>query len=306
MKGYFEEKGKIAEMTVAVALSVLGVVFVSLSLPLFEGGFLLKYRFLIAFLLFFCVSFCLIAYMILFFFRKEALSRSVVSLLVLLDLFLLVFYLLLLTGFWKIVHDVESFREYLEKSGGWMDILFIVLQFLQVVILPIPSFVTLVAGTTLFGAVCCFLYSYFAIVLGSLTAFFIGRFLGSKAVVWMVGEETLDKWLKKVKGKDNLILTAMFLLPLFPDDVLCFVAGLSSMTARYFTVMIMIARAISVSTTCFSIDLIPFNTWWGLLCWGLIAVVVVVAFVLLYKYQDKIQSYFKNRRKRKTHKGGGK
>ena len=43
----------------------------------------------------------------------------------------------------------------------------------------------------------------------------------------------------------------MFLLPLFPDDILCFVTGLSTMSWRYFIVMQLIARAISVVTTSY-------------------------------------------------------
>jgi uncharacterized membrane protein YdjX (TVP38/TMEM64 family) len=87
----------------------------------------------------------------------------------------------------------------------------------------------------------------------------------------------------------------MFLLPLFPDDVLCFVAGLSSMSTLYFTVMIIITRAISVSTTAYSLELIPFNTWWGILIWVLILLAVVAAFYFVYKYSDKIDAFIKRK-----------
>lgn len=111
---------------------------------------------------------------------------------------------------------------------------------------------------------------------------------------------------KKVKGKDNFILTAMFILPLFPDDMLCFVAGLSSMTWQYFLIMIVISRLIGIAATCYSIDFIPFNTWWGILIWIILIAVVIIAFVLLYKNLDAINSWFNkkfrwgNRKKQKT------
>ncbi|MBQ8876319.1 MAG: TVP38/TMEM64 family protein [Clostridia bacterium] len=170
-----------------------------------------------------------------------------------------------------------------------MPLLYILLQFLQVVVLPIPSIVSTLAGLALFGAVKTLLYSFVGIALGSFFAFWIGRKLGNRAVAWMVGEETLRKWQKKLKGKDRLFLTLMFLLPLFPDDILCFLAGLSTMGWGYFTFVILLSRALALSTTCFSVDFIPFTTWWGGLFWVLFAIILIVIFVFIYKNLDKIQ-----------------
>ena len=111
----------------------------------------------------------------------------------------------------------------------------------------------------------------------------------------MVGEETLDKWQKKLKGKDNIVLTLMFLLPVFPDDILCFIAGLSSMSTLYFIIMIIISRILGVTATCYSVELIPFNTWWGLTIWGVIFLVFIIGFILIYKNLDKIQERLSKR-----------
>ena len=94
----------------------------------------------------------------------------------------------------------------------------------------------------------------------------------------------------------------MFLLPIFPDDILCFVAGLSTMSLRYFSGMMVISRVLALSATCYSIDLIPFNTWWGLMLWGIFLVGIVVAFIAIYKNLDKLQRFckqWKNRKKSK-------
>ena len=114
---------------------------------------------------------------------------------------------------------------------------------------------------------------------------------------WIVGKDSLDKWLEKLKGKDYLILSLMFLLPMFPDDVLCFVAGLSSMTWKYFSVMIVITRAISVVSTAYSFEFIPFTTWWGLLIWGVLVALVLIAFWLVLKYSDRIDRFIKTKLK---------
>ena len=143
------------------------------------------------------------------------------------------------------------------------------------------------------------MYSYIGIICGSLIAFFIGKRLGVKAVSWLIGEENLNKWRNRIKGKDNLVLSFMFLLPLFPDDILCFVAGISTMSNRFFIIMVLSTRAISVLGSCYSIAWIPLNTWWGILCWILIALSAIIAFVVLYKNIDSVNNFLSKGRKRK-------
>ncbi|MBQ8296116.1 MAG: TVP38/TMEM64 family protein [Clostridia bacterium] len=227
--------------------------------------------------------------------EKETLTKTLFSGYILLTFCLILIYILQRTGFFAVVSDPESLQTYLENAGAWMPVVYMILQFLQVVVLPIPSVVSTVVGVALFGALRATVYSLIGIVIGSLLAFFIGRKIGYKAVAWMVGEDSLRKWQKKLKGKDNLILTIMFILPLFPDDVLCFLAGLSSMSTRYFVIMILIARVLGVAGTCFSVDFIPFNTWWGILIWGLFFAAIVTVFILIYKYMDKIQNFLAKR-----------
>lgn len=224
--------------------------------------------------------------------NKETLYKTFLSGFIFLLFCLIVCFILQKTGFFLVIKDAESLQKYLENAGAWMPICYILLQYLQVVILPIPSIVSTLAGLALFGPIKTIIYSLIGIILGSLTAFWIGRKLGHKAVAWMVGEETLEKWQKKLKGKDNFLLTIMFLLPLFPDDILCFIAGLSSMSFTYFIIMIAICRVLAVSTTCYSVDFIPVNTWWGLLIWGIIIAVILLAFCLIYKNLDKLQKFF--------------
>ncbi len=243
--------------------------------------------------------------------RKELLYKSCIVAYVMLVFAGVVFYVLLETGFMEIAGDEELLREYLARTGVWMGLLFVLLQFLQVVILPIPSTVTVVAGAALFGPLVGSLLSLAGIVLGSLVAFLVGRYAGVRVVAWMIGRDTLEKWLKKIKGKDKLLLSAMFLLPVFPDDVLCFVAGLSSMSLWLFLGVILVSRVLAIFTTSYSVSLIPFNTWWGLVIWGVLIALVIVLFVVLYKKSDAILGWFEKKFHRETRieegkgKGGG-
>lgn len=229
--------------------------------------------------------------------KKTALYRLIVCTLVFADICAAVFFALCAGDLLGKINSVDALREYIGSTGGMAAVIFTVFCFLQVVLLPVPGSVAVGVGVAMFGPLKCALFSFIGIVLGSVAAFAIGRWVGYRAVCWIVGKDSLDKWLKKLKGKDYLILSLMFLLPLFPDDILCFVAGLSSMTWPFFLVMITITRAISVFSTAYSFELIPFTTWWGILIWVVILGLVILAFYLVLKYYEKIDNFIKNKLK---------
>lgn len=229
--------------------------------------------------------------------KKQTPYRIILCTLVLLDIVAAVFYFLCATGLITKITSVDLLREYIASSGSMASIIYIIFCFLQVVLLPVPGSIAVAVGVAMFGPLKCAIYAFIGIILGSFAAFIIGRLVGYKAVCWMVGKDTLDKWLEKIKGKDYLILSLMFLLPAFPDDVLCFVAGLSSMTTKYFIIMIIVTRLISVASTSFSFELIPFNTWWGLMIWGIILTSIILSFYLVLKHSDKIDGYIKSKLK---------
>ncbi|MDE7082670.1 MAG: VTT domain-containing protein [Clostridia bacterium] len=229
--------------------------------------------------------------------KMVSLYRLTICTLVFLDIFSIVFFALCASDLLGKINSVDALREYIEGMGGMAAAIYIAFSFLQVVLLPVPGSVSVAVGVAMFGPLKCAFYSFIGIVSGSIAAFAIGRWIGYKAVCWIVGQETLDKWLKKLKGKDYLILSLMFLLPLFPDDVLCFVAGLSSMTWPFFIIMITVTRLIGVFSTAYSFELIPFTTWWGLLIWALLLAFIVLAFYLVLKHYEKIDKFIKTKLK---------
>ena len=228
-------------------------------------------------------------------FKKQTAYRLTVCTLVFVDICAVVFFALCATGLIAKINSVDGLREYISETGSMAALIYIAFCFLQVVLLPVPGSVAVGVGVAMFGPLKCAIFSFIGIVIGSIVAFYVGRKIGYKAACWIAGKDSIDKWLDKLKGKDYLILSIMFLLPLFPDDVLCFVAGLSSMTDRYFIIMIIITRAISVVSTSFSFELIPFNTWWGIMIWIAILALIVLSFKLVMKYSDKIDRFLKDK-----------
>ena len=227
--------------------------------------------------------------------NKTSLYRLTVCLLVFVDICAVVFYALCASNLITKINSVDALREYIGNAGSMAAFIYVLFCFLQVILLPVPGSIAVGVGVAMFGPLKCALFSLIGILLGSIAAFAIGRWIGYKAVCWIVGKESIDKWLKKLKGRDYLILSLMFLLPLFPGDVLCFVAGLSSMTWGFFIVMITVTRVISIFSTAYSFELIPFTTWWGILIWVTLLALVVLAFWLVCKYYERIDKFLKSK-----------
>ena len=239
----------------------------------------------------------ILAYIVFFLLNKQTIYKLIFCTLVCICIFAAVFFMICATEIINKIRSIDALRDYIARFGNMAVLLYVLFCFLQVVVLPVPGSVTVAAGVALFGPLKCGIYSFIGITLGSVAAFAVGRWIGEKAVRWVVGKDALKKWLAKLKGKDYLILSIMFLLPLFPDDVLCFVAGLSSMTWLYFLIMIAITRATSILATSYSVGLIPITTWWGILIWLAIGVLISSAFWLVCKYSSEIDGFIKNKLK---------
>ena len=83
--------------------------------------------------------------------NKDIWAKGIVTLLIFLVFCLVLCFILIKTGFFSVIKDSASLQHYLENRGAWMPIFYILLQYLQVVVLPIPSVVSTVAGVALFG-----------------------------------------------------------------------------------------------------------------------------------------------------------
>ena len=226
--------------------------------------------------------------------KKEVLYRLALVGEIFLFFVLLVFCVITVTGVKDKISSIEELRDFVSSFGANAVLISLVFQILQVVVLPVPGFVAIGATVALFGPFKGSIISLIGILIGSFTAFFIGRGFGYKTASWLVGEKSLDKALAAVKGKDKAVLTVMFVFPFFPDDVLCFAAGLSTMSTAYFSVMIVIARALAVFGTAYSVNgsIIPYDTWWGILLWALVFVAVGAASYFIYKKGDAIERFF--------------
>lgn len=203
------------------------------------------------------------------------------------------------TGFWEEINSMEKIREWVLSGGVFSFLIFILLQILQTTILQIPAIFVTIAGALIFGRWPAFIMSYIAVMIGSLIMFWIGRKAGRKFLNWLVGEDTANKWIDRMSNGKYLFFL-MMLFPLFPDDILCVVAGLTKMSFPFFFWTNILARGLGIACTVFfgSGAIIPFHGW-GLIVWGILIVLVIILFYLSVKYKDKIDEIIKLMFKRK-------
>lgn len=190
----------------------------------------------------------------------------------------------------------EEIQKYLEGKGALAPILFIIITFLQVTIIPIPSTITVLVGHYLFGFWLSYFYSFIGMMLGSILAFYLGRWFGRRFINWLVADkDVVDKYLLKIQKKGNVLLFFMFLFPFFPDDLLCSVAGILPISSPSFILMQLFTRAITILTTLFMLsgDIIPF-TGWGIPFNICLCLIFAMIFYITYVYAEKISDIFSN------------
>ena len=117
------------------------------------------------------------------------------------------------SGFFQAVCSLDTLRAYIARFTPYSHLLFFLVQFLSVVLAPIPSNITAAAGGVLFGT-------------------------------WprIVSRKLSEKYQSVLRTKAPVFLTLAFLFPFFPDDMLCILAGLTDLSFRRFTLIVLLTR----------------------------------------------------------------
>lgn len=206
---------------------------------------------------------------------------------------IIITFLFVRSGILDEISSVEELRKFMLSSGSWAIVVLFFLALLQVVILPIPAAVTIVLGTIMFGPTISFVVNTLATVIGSFICFALGRIFGKRVVYWIIGKETTDKYAELIDKKGKAIFFTMMLFPFFPDDTLCIVAGLTTMSLKFFSLSVCLARPVMLAFYSYfgTGELIPFSGW-GIPVWIalFLVCVILVHFInkIINKNNDKI------------------
>lgn len=228
--------------------------------------------------------------------QKEALVKMIFVFNCMLFVIILIFAILNSFGIFEKLSDMEKIRELVINSGSFGYLVFCIIIIIQVVILPVPSFIFYLVGTAIYGAPLAFFLSYISTVIGSCINFWIGSFFGKTVVTWCIGEELTEKYRHLLNSKGYLLFIIMQILPFFPDDILCMIIGMSSMPFLFFLIIMILVKPIYIGAVCFlgTGDIIPFSGW-GIPVWICIIVGIVIIYIVYTKNQTKIEDYLKQK-----------
>ena len=190
------------------------------------------------------------------------------------------------SGFFAALSSQQALQDYISQFAPYSHLCFFLLQFLSVVLAPIPSNLTAAAGGLLFGTWPAFFLTYGAVMAGSLLVFWLARTLGRDFVDRVVSRKLAEKYQKVIREKTTVFLALAFLLPYFPDDMLCILAGLTPITFGRFALLALFTRpwgllfASALGGASLSIPL------WAMVLIGLAGVMI---FVLGMLYGDRLE-----------------
>jgi uncharacterized membrane protein YdjX (TVP38/TMEM64 family) len=155
----------------------------------------------------------------------------------------------------------ETLRQFLLNFGVWAPLVFVLIQAVQVVVPILPGSAGCVAGVIAFGAGMGFVYNYIGICAGSVLAFLLARKYGKAFVKAVTNEKQYAKyegWLDKGNKFDWFFGIAIF-LPVAPDDLLCYLAGLTRMRLRRFVWIILLGKPLAL--WLYSMGVTSLLTW---------------------------------------------
>ena len=150
--------------------------------------------------------------------------------------------------------DNEILLTKIKSFGLLAPLCFILIQIVQVVLPVTPGGASCLVGVMAFGAVGGFIYNYVGLVLGSICSFLLSRKFGMSIINKLFKEKDIKKALDKINNsKYDLIFFLIILLPGLPDDLFCYISGITKMSLKKFTLIILICKPLTllVYSICF-------------------------------------------------------
>lgn len=142
----------------------------------------------------------------------------------------------------KLVESVQSF-------GPFAPLLYILLQVTQTVVAPIPGQIVGSVGGFLFGA-WGIIWTTIGSLIGCWIVFLLARRFGRPLLEKIFKKSVVAKFDFILEAKSaSLILFAIFLLPGFPDDVVCYLAGLTKLSIKRLMLLVTLGHLPTIILT---------------------------------------------------------
>lgn len=149
----------------------------------------------------------------------------------------------------KWISDREAVSISMQRIGIWGPAALFALFVFQVFLAFIPGQALMVACGYLYGFWGGFLLSWLSLVTGGELAFVLARKYGRPFAERWIAPQTLSRWDKTAEGQGVVFFSLSLVLPLIPNDAMCYVAGLGKISRPKFITANLLGRGMACALT---------------------------------------------------------
>lgn len=174
---------------------------------------------------------------------------------------LIIIFLILFSIFiyWSIKNQIysseENFVSAIKNAGIFGPILFIVLETISIIIIFLPCMIGYPVATLAFGPLWSSIYNVFSMILGSLIIYLLVKKYGINIINELDKKQKSKKYIEKLNNKKykKFFIIAM-LLPIFPDNIICYVTSLSNINLKTYMKIICLCRSWQLIFYCYGFN----------------------------------------------------
>ena len=188
----------------------------------------------------------------------------------------------------SMIGDRDAIATFLHQYGVVGPLILFIILTLQVFLAVIPGHAFIVAGGYIYGLFLGAMITQISTVIASQLAFLLARKYGRPLVDRVAPANITEHWNRLAQTQGGLFFFFSFILPIFPNDLMCFIAGMSAISPRKFFLANFLGRlpcAIFVTLIGSHGFELPLYFW-------ILTVLVMIVLCVLWK---KISSQFEQR-----------
>lgn len=156
----------------------------------------------------------------------------------------------------KNIADCENFQKTLSNHYEEAKYIYFLVCFLQPIMLPIPEPVTIMAGSSAFGSFNGAVIGACGTIMGIITMFALSRYVSEKLINRFIDNKKIEEFNRYIKRNETIVILALFIFPILPDEVICIGSGLTKINIYKFIGISVIGKLITSFSLSYSLEII--------------------------------------------------
>jgi len=190
------------------------------------------------------------------------------------------------SGLFGTLTDRKALEELLQALGAWGPVAIVLGEILQVLLAPVPGQVVGIAAGYLYGGFWGTVLCMIGLAIGTFIAIWLARRLGRPLLAKIASEELIERVDNYARRRGASAFFLIFLIPFLPDDVCCFIAGLTPLRIGELVILAIVGRAPGVLVSTLIGAQARDLTWPQM---AVISAVAVALALLFMRYQEGLE-----------------